>query len=239
MSFHKKFATEDIKQHLKDYKRIKNFDIIKKGEHIKYLIKSDNDLYEYRLGGYLKYNYPDYIVLKSVNSIWSVRKEDHIFFHKKKVDGNKFMENIEKNNNLIQELNNKKTQKKMPIDEIKEITKNNDDIFSNLSSSKKPKKQYIDDLKKKYDIISWNYVTNDEIKIGNIIRYITLTGDKISDRGMVTDINLRDNNTIQNITLYNNDNKAYSWKIKPHKYYLFLHPKSAIISALFIARMRS
>ena len=236
MTLHKYFTKNDIKVHLKDYRKIKNFDEIKKGIHIKYLIKSQNDLYEYRLGGYLKFNYPDYIVLTSQNSTWSVKKEDHLFFYKKKIDSEKLIEDINKNNNLIQELNGKNKTVFKITDEINEITKNNKDIFSNLSSNKKPKKHNIDELKKKHNIEKWEYLTNNELKIGIVICHVSLFGDKISERGLITDITFQENGTIRNITLYNNDNKGYQWKIKPHNYYLFLHPNSTMVSALFISR---
>ena len=55
---------------------------------------------------------------------------------------------------------------------------------------------------------------------------------------MISDITYYENGTIRNITLYNNDNVSYKWKIRPNNYYIFLHPNSAIVSALFISRKK-
>ena len=241
MSLHKYFTKDDIKIHLKDYRKIRKFENIKKGTHIKYLVKSDNDLYEYRLGGFFLFNYPEYIILKSQDSIWSVQKKDHIFFYKKTLDVDKLKEDIEKNNEMLTKLGGKDIKIIRPIKssrEIQKITRENRDIFSNLISEKKPKRVNINDIQKKLDIEKWEYITTKELQIGNIICHVSLSGNTISPRGMVSDITQYPNGTIRNITLYNNDNVSYKWKIRPHNYYLFLHPNSEIVSALFIARKK-
>ena len=240
MSLHKYFTKDDIKTHLKDYRKIKNFDKITKGIHIKYLVKSDNNLYEYRLGGFLMHKYPEYVILQSQNSIWSVQKKDHIFFYKKNIniDIDQFKDDIKKNNNLIKKLGGKCVKPVMISTEIKSIGKENSDIFSKLISEKKPKRININDMKKKLNIEKWEYITSNELRIGNVICHVSLFGDKLSPRGMISDMTYYENGTIRNITLYNNDNVSYKWKIRPNNYYIFLHPNSAIVSALFISRKK-
>ena len=241
MSYHKSFLTSDIKSQLKDYRKVRDFSKVKRGEFLKYLVKCDDDnreMYEYRTGGYLKLQYPKYVVLESQGHTWSVQKKNHIFFYKKRVNKDGLKRQITLNNSVIKDYGGKKVRPVKFNDEVKKIKKDNQDIFSNLACGKKPRKKNIMLIKKRWGIKGWEYITNEEIEVGKVIRHVSLDGKQISSRGMITDIALHENGTIRNITLYNNDGIGFRWKIRPHNYYLFLHPNSAIVSALFIARGR-
>ena len=43
MSYHKSFSTSDIKSQLKDYRKVRDFSKVKRGEFLKYLVKCDDD----------------------------------------------------------------------------------------------------------------------------------------------------------------------------------------------------
>lgn len=216
------FTEEDIKDHLKSYKKIKDFDKVDRGSHIKYFTHIKDKKYQYKMGGLLKYKYDDYIILVSGKRSWSVQKENNVFFVQYKLDENKLKEKIDKNNRLIEELGG---------DKKRLVPDDNDDIFSSLRKAKIPSKTTVSDVKKKFGLDGWKHINPNKIITSNVIKYVDLKGDSVSQESFVKDVINNKNGTIKSIKLLD-ENSKYSWKINPHKYFIFKHPMSEM-KALF------
>jgi hypothetical protein len=216
------FTEADIKDHLKSYKKIKNFDKINRWTHVKYFTFIKDKKYQYKIGGLLKYTYEDYIVLISGKRSWSVQKKNNVFFAKYVVNEKQLKEEIYSNNKLIRELGG--DQKKM-------ISEDNDDIFSSLRKAVRPSKASVQEIKDKFDLKGWIHTNPNKILTSDVIKYVNLKGDKLSQEANVKDIFINKNYTIRSIQLENVDSE-YRWKINPHKYYIFKHPMSEIKALL-------
>lgn len=216
------YSQKDIKEHLKSYQKIKSFDKVKRGTHIKYLKKVSGDTYKYMIGGLLKFNYDDYIVLNSGSSSWSVQKEDHIFYQQIKINEKQLQRRVDDNNSIIKDYGGV---------EENVIEDDNSDIFSKLAKRRPLKKNRIKEIKKKFDLEDWYHVTVKSLQTSQYIKYVDLNGEKISKQCRIIDILYNDNGTIKSIQLKERY-QPYKWKIKPHKYYIFKHPSSEIMALM-------
>jgi hypothetical protein len=84
ITYTESLSKDEIKELLKDYKKVENINDIKKGEHLRYFNKSVDEMYKFRLGGKLIINetLPKYIVLSNKKKTWSVQVKDTIFYCK-------------------------------------------------------------------------------------------------------------------------------------------------------------
>lgn len=210
------FTDADVKEHLKNYKKVKSFDSVKKWTHLKYFTHIEDGMYKYMMGGLLKYKYDDYVVLQNGTFTWSVQKSDTIFYQRVIVNEDILRNNIEKNNKLIKEMGG---------DAVDLIKENNNDIFSCLRKDKKPKKKNIKDIRDKFGLDGWGLLYENLLKRSQYIRYVDLNGTNISNESIIIDINYTKDGNIKSIKLTEED-KHYSWKIKPKKYYIFKNPNS-------------
>jgi len=153
---------------------------------------------------------------------WSVQKKGNVFFVKYIVDEKKLKEKISDNNKLIKELGG--DQKKM-------IPDDNDDIFSSLRKAIIPSKASVQEVKDKFNLKGWQHMNPNKILTSSVIKYIDLKGEKISQESFVKDIIINKNDTVRSIQLID-ANSDYTWKINPHKYYIFKDPMSEM-KALF------
>jgi len=89
----------------------------------------------------------------------------------------------------------------------------------------------IDMILKKYKVLeNYNYVNENRIKKGDIIKYVNIDLKKISVCGLVVDIVYNDDfnkKVITYILLYNKY-KNIIWNIAPKKYYIFKSKKIGI-----------
>jgi hypothetical protein len=86
VTFTESLSTEEIKNSLNDYEQVNDISIIKKGTHLRYFSKNDDDTYKFRLGGKLIVNNSTtskYVVLSNKSKTWSVQINDTIFYAKK------------------------------------------------------------------------------------------------------------------------------------------------------------
>ena len=216
------FTEADIKNHLKSYKKVKDFNKVERWTHMKYFTHIKDKKYQYKMGGLLKYTYDDYVILISGKNSWSVQKKDNVFFAKYDVDEKKLKEKIANNNKLIKELGG--DQKKM-------IPDDNDDIFSSLRKAIILSKDTIQEIKDKFDLKGWRHINPNKILTSDVIKYVDLKGETLSQESYVKDVFINKNHTIRSIQL-GDINSDYKWKIKPHKYYIFKHPMSEMKALL-------
>jgi len=212
------FTDADVKDHLKNYQKIKSFDKIKKWTPIKYFIHMKGGMYKYMMGGLLKYKYDDYIVLQSGETTWSVQKVDTVFYQRVSINDDILRGNIKKNNKLIEEMGG---------DAVNLIEEDNEDIFSSLRTEKKPDNTYIKDIRAKFGIDGWGLLDEKSLKQSQYIRYVDLHCNNISNESIIRSINYTKDGNIKSIKLVEED-KYYSWKINPKKYYIFKNPNSEI-----------
>jgi hypothetical protein len=86
VTFTESLSTEEIKKSLEGYEQVNNIGIIKKGTHLRYFSKNEDDTYKFRLGGKLIVNnstISKYIVLSNKSKTWSVQIKDTVFYAKK------------------------------------------------------------------------------------------------------------------------------------------------------------
>jgi hypothetical protein len=226
MPFNDIFTTEDIKEHLSDYKKVSDFDKIKKGTHIKYFIEVTEGKYKgkvnYHNGGYLRNKFKTYIVLFNKKDTWSVQKKDRIFFYKPKLETSHYEDHIKKNNKLIKELGGRRIN-------MKAEQNDNQDIFSNLRKKKDHTPKLIKIVRDEYNLKGWKYTKANKIEPSNDIVYISLDGKEISEMVYVEHVNYTETDTIKNIKVVNdNGDRKFKWYIKPHKYFIFVHPNTMI-----------
>jgi len=212
------FTDVDIKEHLKNYKKIKTFDLVKKWTPLRYFTHVEGGMYKYMMGGLLKYKYDDYVVLQNGTFTWSVQKADTVFYQRVIIKENILQDKIEKNNKLIEDMGGKA---------VNLIEDDNEDIFSCLRKDKKPKKKNIKDIRNKFSLEGWGLLYENLLKQSQYIRYVDLHGDNISNESIITDIYYTKDGNIRSIKL-TEENKHYSWKINPKKYYIFKNPNSEI-----------
>lgn len=77
-------SPDEIKKKLEEYKLSEDTDLLQPGTMIRYFsINPSNGKKQFRLGGKLIKNEPEYMVLESGNKIrWSVQKKNTIFYQK-------------------------------------------------------------------------------------------------------------------------------------------------------------
>lgn len=223
------FSKRDVKEHLKDFKKVTEWDNVRLGIMIKYL-KIVPTGYKYKMGGLLKRKSDDYVVLFNGTKSWSVQKADNVFFSKIKVIESNYKDEIKKNNRLINELNGD------PI-ELKSDEEQNNDIFMKLRKAKKITDRSIEFIKKKHNLRGWKHLAISAVSKHDDIVYVTLDGKVKSKKCWIKQINLEKNRTIKSLLVVNNekDGNKYEWTIIPHKYYIFQSQssqKSAISRAL-------
>jgi hypothetical protein len=226
MVFNDIFNETDIKEHLKNYKKIINFHKIQKDSHIKYFTHVKDNKYNYNNGGFLKYNYNDYLILYSGKTSWSVQKNNNVFFVRVYIDENELQNKIDNNNKILKKLG----VKVVNIDTSNNNTSNND-IFAKLSKPIKVPKNIPKELKHKFKLHKWKFLKIDEIVVGMVIIYIDLNKESKSNECLVRNIIYNKNNSIKSLKVDERTNvldkrPKYSWYIIPHKYYIFCHPKS-------------
>lgn len=69
---------EDMLKYLENYKRVDDFDEIPLNSHIRYVTLDKNNKQVFRLGGYLKQIYSNYLVLSSGKLNWCVQRYHYI-----------------------------------------------------------------------------------------------------------------------------------------------------------------
>ena len=212
------FTDADVKEHLKNYKKIKTFDSVKKWTPLRYFTHVEGGMYKYMMGGLLKYKYDDYVVLQNGTFTWSVQRADTVFYQRVIIKEDILQDKIEKNNKLIEDMGG---------NSVNLIEDDNEDIFSCLRKDKKPKKKNIKDIRNKFSLEGWGLLYENLLKRSQYIRYVDLHGDNISNESIITDIYYTKGGNIRSIKL-TEENKHYSWKINPKKYYIFKNPNSEI-----------
>jgi hypothetical protein len=86
--------------------------------------------------------------------------------------------------------------------------------------SDKELRQNANDIKKKKKELKYaKYISVKDIEVGNIIRFVELSGDKVLLPGVITSI-IYEDAIIRYFIVYNNFRDIY-WKIDPKKYYAF------------------
>ena len=221
------YEEADIKEHLKNYKKIIKFNKIKRDSYIKYFTHVRDNKYNYNSGGYLKYNYDDYIILHKNKTSWSVQKKNNVFYIRVYVDENNLQNKIDNNNKILRKLNQKIMIKTNNLD--------NNDIFAKLSKPKKVSSNVIGELKDKFNLDNWIFTQVDDLTIGTLIKYIDLNKKSISEECFIKEIIYNTNKTIKTIKVVIRNTELekkskYYWKINPQKYYIFKHPNSMMIA---------
>lgn len=227
MPFDKIFTNQDIKRNLKDYSMVIDFKLVSKGTHIRYMSKKKSG-FAFRLGGYFRNAFDDYVILYNDKRRWSVQKNTNVFFSKNKVKPRHFKLEIDRNNKKLVNMGG------APIcltDPIQDVEDNNKDIFSLLRKSKEPTDNTIKNIKKTYKLNDWRYLKHDQLKENDVVYLISLDGKTKSDLGIVIGVKKNNNNTTKIVEMCCVDwsKNMYKWKIKPHKYYIFKHPETAKI----------
>jgi len=131
-SYQNKLTSDEIKNKLKDYKQIDNFNNIPLNTHIRYFILNKNDKGgEFRLGGFLKTMDLEkgYIVLTTGKFSWSVQIKGHIFFAK--MSGDDFKKEYKQ---IIKELKKENTK-------LKNENKKLMDVISKIEKKRKKEKE--------------------------------------------------------------------------------------------------
>lgn len=114
-SYQSKLSGSEIKDKLKDYKRVDSFKNIPLNTHIRYFILNDKGKGgDFRLGGFLKTMDLEkgYIVLTTGKFSWSVQLKGHLFFAKMsgeefKKEFKEIIKSLKKENNKLKEENSK------------------------------------------------------------------------------------------------------------------------------------
>lgn len=238
MPFDKIFTNTDIKKNLRDYSMIIDFKYVSKGTHIRYMKKMKGGGFAFRMGGYFRNAFDDYILLYNDKRVWSVQKKTNVFFSKNKVKPRHFKSEIDQNNKKIVNLGGKPICLTNPIDDVE---KDNNDIFSLLSKTKEPTDNSVDRIRKKHKLTNWRYLKQNQLSQNDVVYLISLDGKTRSDLGIIINIQLYENKSIKIIELCCVDwtKNMYKWKIKPQKYYIFKHPKTANIVTEYAFRASS
>jgi hypothetical protein len=83
-SVQENLSPDEIKKKLEEYKLSEEIDSVQPGTMVRYFsINPSNGKKQFRLGGKIIKNEPDYMVLESGNKVrWSVQKKNTIFYQK-------------------------------------------------------------------------------------------------------------------------------------------------------------
>lgn len=106
----------EIKEKLKEYVQLETIDNTELNSHIRYFTIDKNNKKNFRLGGFLTKNEPDYIVLSNGKLTWSVQKNNSIFFKKMSFD--------ELKEELINKISNKYEKKISTLEKENDLLKN-------------------------------------------------------------------------------------------------------------------
>jgi len=105
-------SKDEIMELLQDFEKVEDIDKIKLGTYISYIDHTDNKV-SFRIGGMIIQNKPEYLVLMSGRTNFSVQKTNKIFFRrlnyielKKEMEKNinEYKQIIEQKNQQIKEL---------------------------------------------------------------------------------------------------------------------------------------
>ncbi len=116
-------------------------------------------------------------------------------------------------------------------DRLKEIRNLIDKLNIDTEEQKDTNDIVINMILKKYKVLeNYNYVYENKIRTGDIIKYVNIDLKKISICGLVVDIIYNDKynkKVISHMLLYNKYKKII-WSIAPKKYYIFKSKKLGI-----------
>jgi len=218
------FTKNDIQRYLDNYKKIsiRELNRKKKGKFIVYISKKDKML---NLGGIIINNTnEEFIMLKNGEKTWSVQKDDNIFYADVDNDISYYLEKINNNNNI---LNNLKSSKVL----FKEFN-NIENILTNLYQNPRLNIKNINKIKEEYGIEDFEYIKKEDLLYNDYIKYYDNEKRKLSTLGKVVDIRKTDNIIISVGLMGLYENRVYSWKIIPDKYYLFRREKDDLTKLL-------
>lgn len=140
-TFQEKLSNTEIKEKLKDYKKVSNIRNISIGSHIRYFsVDSQTGNKQFRLGGNLNKVDPEgrYVILSNGTINWSVQIPDTIFFQKMTED--EYKEELKKE--IRKEV---QSESYVDEDDFNKLKK----MFTNLSNKyEKLESEYIDVVKK-------------------------------------------------------------------------------------------
>ena len=82
-SYQETLSPDEIKKKLEEYKQIEDINNTSLNTHIRYFtINPDNNMKQFRLGGFLTKIEPEYIILSNGKLSWSVQLKNSILFEK-------------------------------------------------------------------------------------------------------------------------------------------------------------
>jgi hypothetical protein len=92
-------------------------------------------------------------------------------------------------------------------------------------ASERELKNCAQEIRKKMKQLKYSkYIEMDKIEVGNIIRFVELSGEKVLLPGIITNI-IYEDDMIKYFIVHNNFKNIF-WKINPKKYYAFMMIKN-------------
>lgn len=144
-TYQDKLSNQEIKEKLKEYKKVIDIKIVSIGTHIRYFsIDPKSKEKVFRLGGTLNKIDPEgkYVVLSNGSVTWSVQIPNAIFYQK--MTESEFKEELKKEikKEMMTEVRDKYSHVQSPDEDVEELKKEIKNLKSKIENYKESEKKY-------------------------------------------------------------------------------------------------